>query len=200
MTFWQPGEVIHWCYGPPAAQAVHPMRVVRDDEAGLVAWLAVGTPALQRVRADGRPVRSDPATLFTAPRVVAPRVWETQGVLRIQTPGQWWSVWLLFAPGTHEFRGWYVNIEQPHVREGQRTMSDDLVLDVVVDPQRNASRKDEDELELAVEQGRFTPDEATRIQAVADEAEAVIDAWGSPFCDGWESFQPDPAWGLPPAP
>ena len=29
------------------------------------------------------------------------------------------------------------------------------------------------------------------------EVEGVIRAWGSPFCDGWETFTPDPGWPVP---
>lgn len=54
-----------------------------------------------------------------------------------------------------------------------------------------------DELVLAVEQCRYTHARADAITAVADEIEEVIRAWRSPFCDGWESFQPDPAWPMP---
>ena len=49
----------------------------------------------------------------------------------------------------------------------------------------------------AVELGVYTTDEAARITAVAPEIERVIEAWGPPFCDGWDSFRPDPDWPVP---
>jgi len=53
---------------------------------------------------------------------------------------------------------------------------------------------------LAVEQGRYRPEEADGIRAIATEIENVIRAWGPPFCDGWESFKPDPSWPIPQLP
>ena len=65
---------------------------------------------------------------------------------------------------------------------------------VWVEPDRAFERKDEDELVLAVEQGRYTQAEADDITSGADEIEEVLRAWGSPFCDGGEDFRPDPLW------
>lgn len=46
--FLDPGDQISWHYRKPGwqpgdASMITPMRVVRDDERGLVAWLAAGT-------------------------------------------------------------------------------------------------------------------------------------------------------------
>ena len=35
---------------------------------------------------------------------------------------------------------------------------------------------------------------------MAAEIEAVVAAWGPPFCDGWDTFEPDPAWEVPDPP
>jgi len=32
------------------------------------------------------------------------------------------------------------------------------------------------------------------------EAESLVEAWGSPFCDGWDTFRPNPSWPMPAAP
>ncbi|MGV3563294.1 MAG: DUF402 domain-containing protein, partial [Nocardioides sp.] len=80
----------------------------------------------------------------------------------------------------------------PHVRWGRTTRSRDHLLDVWVEPDRSLERKDEHELEAAVRAGRYTEAEADAIRAVATEVEEVVAAWGSPFCDGWEHFVPDP--------
>lgn len=197
-TLWQPGTHITWRYGDVTKPHVAaPRTVVRDDERWLVAWLAVGTPILMWARADGRPIRSDPATLFTAPRVQAYATWQDHDVLRIYEKGRHWSVWVFFDGRSGDFRGWYCNIERPHERIGRATISQDHVLDVWVDPDRSATRKDEDELVLAVEQGRYTPQEAVDITAMAGEIEQAVADWASPFCDGWEHFRPDPTWAVP---
>jgi predicted RNA-binding protein associated with RNAse of E/G family len=173
------------------------MTVVRDDADVLVAWLQAGTPSLVNVRADGRPLRADKATMFTTEQVQVERPWAEHHNLRIHQPGRWWSTWVFFDGETGAFEGWYCNIEDPHVRDDRATYSRDHVLDVWVEPDRAVERKDEDELLLAVEQGRYTEQQAARITAVAEEIEDVVRRWGPPFCDGWETFRPDPAWPVP---
>lgn len=173
------------------------MTVVEDGPDRLVAWLAMGTPIRDFVRLDGRTLRADPATMFTAVRRQRETTWDDYDVLRVYEPGRRWSTWLFFDGTTAEFTGWYCNIEEPHARSGRTTWSRDQVLDVWIEPDRSLERKDEDELVLAVEQGRYTQAEADDITSVADEIEAVVRAWNSPFCDGWEHFRPDPAWPVP---
>lgn len=193
-TFWQPGAQILWRYGDAV---VNPMTVVEDGPDRLVAWLPMGTPILDFERIDGLEKRADKATLFTAPRRQVRRTWTDADVLRILEPGRRWSTWVFFDGTSGEFWGWYCNIEEVHRRSGSTTWSSDQVLDVWVEPDRRFERKDEDELVLAVEQGRYTQAEADDITAVADEIEGVIRAWGPPFCDGWETFRPDATWELP---
>lgn len=194
MQRWEPGTEIVWRYGDGFAE---PMVVVQDDDRGLVAWLRAGTPTRKLVRADGRPLRADKATMFTADRVEVDGVWEDHDVLRIAPTNAWWSVWVFFDADTHDFEGWYVNIEDPHTRGESEVRTRDHVLDIEVEPDRTHHRKDEDELVLAVEQGRYNADEAELVTSVAESVEAIIAEWGSPFCDGWERFTPDPAWPVP---
>jgi hypothetical protein len=174
-----------------------PVTVVRDDADGLVVWLAAGTPVLRKARADGLGIREDKATMFTAEVVQAETTWQGHDVLRIAPTGRAWSVWAFFTERSHEFLGWYVNIEDPHTRDSGATYTRDRVLDLWVEPDRSHGRKDEDELVEAVRQGLYDEATAAWVTAVADEVEAVIEAWGAPFCDGWESFVPDPAWPIP---
>lgn len=203
--FWQPGHVIQWTYRRPGwkpgdPQGIYPMRVVQDDAAGLVAWLAGNTPALVALLADGSSIGHGAArTMFTAPRIQGRGVWHGTGTLRIVPTGKPWSVWL-FRNDVGELTSYYVNLEDPHRREGDSTITSDHVLDVVVDPDGKHRRKDEDELVEAVRQGRYTPEQAAAIERDADAVEAIIDEWGSPFCDGWEAWRPDPTWPIPPKP
>jgi hypothetical protein len=172
MTLWERGTQIMWRYGEPGLDFAAPMTVVRDDEQGLVAWLSVGTPVLKLE--DGRDLRAVKSDGFLVPRRQVQSVWEGNSVLRVYQPGRRWSVWHFFHGVTGVFEGWYVNIEDPHVRSDRTTRSRDHVLDIWVEPDRTFERKDEDELVLAVEQGRYSQDEADAITAVAGEVEDVI--------------------------
>lgn len=201
--YFRRGAQIRWHYRRPRwrpgdPQMVLPATVVEDGPEALVAWVPAGTPYLVPRREDGSDLRSgELSTFFTAPRIQGRDVWRGFDTLRIAPTGLPWSVWAFFEPGPGRFDGWYVNLEDPHVRDADGVYSGDHVLDVLVGADGSHRRKDEHELVAAVEQGRYTPEEARRIEAAADRVEEVVAAWGSPFCDGWERFRPDPEWPVP---
>jgi hypothetical protein len=203
--YWTPGTQITWRFVSPGWQPgvphfAEPVTVVQDDADGLVAWVAAGSPVLRKVLADGRPLRADMALAFSAETAQAEATWTGYDVLRIAPTGRPWSVWVFFEEKTGQFEGWYVNIEEPHVRDDLTVYSRDHVLDIWVEPDRSHQRKDEDELALAVERGRYDAATAAWIESIADEIEKVIADWGPPFCDGWETFRPDPTWPIPDRP
>jgi hypothetical protein len=199
--FWWPGTQILWQYKAPRDLPwIDPMTVVRDDDRGLVAWLAAGTETLQARRPDGRDLRADSSQLFNGRQVGVRVPWKHNDVLRISPIGAPWSVWLLWDCRTGEFRGWYGNLEAPLTREGNMVMTRDHTLDVLIRPDGRHARKDEDELQAALSAGWYDRHEVDVILQAADELEAIIDAWDSPFCDGWENFTPDPSWPIPTLP
>ena len=180
-----------------APHFAQPVTVVRDDADALVVWLPCGTPVLRAARADGRGKRDDPSTLFTTELVQERGTHALHDQLRIAPTGQPWSVWAFFAECSGEFTGWYVNLEEPHVRDDGAVYTSDHVLDLVLAPDRTLVRKDEDELALAVAQGVFSAAAAAAIEENAVAVERLVAEWGPPFCDGWDSFRPDPAWPTP---
>jgi predicted RNA-binding protein associated with RNAse of E/G family len=204
--YWEPGTTIEWVYEGAGQHSelpnVRPMTVVQDDEDALVAWLAPGTPLIKPVLTDGREVRHAGAVgMFTEERVLKLDVWRGTGILKISPVGKRWSVWHFWA-ADETFLGWYVNLEAEHRRdpEARRTVSMDYVLDLWIKPDRTIEWKDEDELEGAVAGGRFTAADAERIIADAHIAVRDIEAWTSPFADGWQNWRPDPHLRLPEAP
>ncbi len=120
-------------------------------------------------------------------------------MLRFARNSEPWSVWL-FWDDAWSFEGWYLNLEPPRVRDGRRVVTCDHMLDVWVAADGTATLKDEDELEAAVEQGRFTPDAAASIRADGESALAAWRAGGHPFDVAWTRWRPDPDWPVPPLP
>jgi hypothetical protein len=192
----EPGQVLSWHY----AGWVDMMRVVRDDERGLVAWLPSGSERRIMVATDGRGLRDRPlAERSGAPQRPALRTWTGPGILRVAPTGRPWSVWY-FWEDDRSFGGHYVNLELTHERPADgrpRTFSRDLVLDLWLDAE-GVWLKDADELEAAVAAGTFSPEQGAAIEAIGRQARAELlqpRAW--PLDEDWESWRPPPEWDEP---
>ncbi len=208
--FWPAGHVIRWHYRRPGWQEgepsnIVPLTVVRDDERGLVAWLAAGTEQEITVAEDGSELHSLPLEeMWLRPRVGLRTPWRGNGILRIAPVGVPWSVWLFWSPGDADadglewrFAGWYVNLENAHLRSGDITISSDHILDIDIDADGIIRKKDEDELEAGVAQGRVSEAEAAQITANAEEAIASFRAGDWPFAEEWQEWRPDSDWTVP---
>jgi hypothetical protein len=203
--YWATGTHVLWRYrrivpGYVGPETTRPVTVVQDDASALVAWLAPGTQMLRPVLPDGRELRSvSPLEMFRAERAVRRDRWQGTGILMIAPTGAPWSVWY-FWDADWAFRGWYVNLEDVHVRDELSVATQDHVLDLQVAPDRSIRWKDIDELEAAVAAGRYSPADAVRFQADAHAAEELVRRWEPPFSDGWEEWRPDPGWSTPELP
>ncbi|NPC43750.1 DUF402 domain-containing protein [Nocardioides sp. zg-1230] len=192
-----PGDIVLWHYG----RSIAPLKVVRDDERGLVAWLAEGTEGLDWRPADGRSTREVPLserfTVALAP-VISP--WLGGGVLRIVPTGRPWSVWL-FWEDDGAFAGHYVNLELPHRRSDGATATRDLTLDLWLEPDGVLWLKDADEVEAAVACGRYSVEIATEIRAVAEWARAeLVEGQDWPLDEEWTTWRPPADWSVPALP
>jgi Protein of unknown function (DUF402) len=163
-------------------------HLVVQDGSGLVAlFLPVGTRGKAAAWA-GSPIRGQ-ADREWALRDVD---WDSYRVLRLLRWDERHSVELFWHGATGPFAGWYVNIQEPLRRSPVGFDSDDLVLDVWIEPDGSWEWKDADELDEAVRLGRFTAAEA---QAIRAEGERVVAQ--RPWPTGWEDWRPDPGWELP---
>lgn len=196
-----PGDAILWRYG----RYIETARVIRDDERGLVVWIASGSARLESVPADGRGTRDVPLEeRFSVPWVTRESTWRGQGIVRVAPTGKPWSVWFFRNPdGTPA--GAYVNIELPHLRvAGQLpgVFTRDLVLDLMIDFEHQGSEdiwlKDADELDAAVVQGRFTSEQADAVRALTEHAcREFVDHGSWPLDEGWDRWMPDAAMDVP---
>lgn len=199
--FLHPGEVVTYRYG----LFVQLLRVVRDDDRGLVAWLPAGSEQLLATPRDGRGLRERPladrARLFAErdfDMVVKP--WTGPGILRVAPTGVPWSIWYFFTDHG-AFSGHYVNLELPQLRAADgapRTYTRDLTLDLWLDVDGSLWLKDEDELDAAVEGGAYSVEQVAAVRDIAEQArhDLVVPAsW--PLDAGWEDWRPPPEWDLP---
>lgn len=119
--------------------------------------------------------------------------------LSLMRAGDWHALWVSWLR-SGEHWGWYVNLQRPFRRTelGFETM--DLMLDVIVDPDRSWRWKDEDELETFVARGVFDRSLAERVRAEGVEVARRAQADEPPFCEPWAEWRPDPSWDLPELP
>ena len=158
-----------------------PVVVVRDDAELLVTYLAAGTP-------------------FTFPpgREVHPWAgrgsWEGHGVLMLQRPGDAYAIWVFWFGDEREFRGWYVNFQEPFRRTAEGYDTQDLELDIWVPVDGPWEWKDDELLTQRVREGRFTAEQATWIRAEGARVGALLDAGERWWDDAWASWRPDEGW------
>ena len=181
--------------------AARPMTVVRDEGDLLVLWFPRGTrwkmptPPTTRPREGNRGTRL--ATCATSGDwVLRDAEWDVD-TLSFTRAGDWHSVWVSWAPDGSDW-GWYVNLQRPFERTpiGIETM--DMVLDVLIAPDRSWRWKDEDELEAFVARGAFDHRLASKIR---EEGLRVVESAKHdepPFSEPWrQQLRPDPAWRRP---
>jgi Protein of unknown function (DUF402) len=185
---WSPGDVALFRfirYGK--VRHASPRLVVQDEDDLVVLHLPLGTPVKVPI-SDGRPIRGQADRDWE----LRDHSWHTSSQLTLIQWDRAHCIEVLWNGETGAFAGWYVNLQEPLRRSPLGFDTDDLVLDIWVQPDGTWRWKDEDELEEAVRLGRFTPEDAREIRA---EGECVVAA--QPWPTGWEDWQPDPHWEPP---
>ena len=172
----------------PGAQAIaEAMRPWAFIPAGATykKWAMVPTTG-----ADGRPLRRLEDTLWR------------RDTLRLMYPGAHHSIWLSWtgAGADRQLHCYYINLEEPFRRTPISLDTNDHTLDVVVEPDLTWRWKDEEEFATRTAQGVFSAEFAAFARTEAESVIARLEARQSPFCDGWESWHPDPAWACPTLP
>ena len=170
-----------------------PTTVVERTSSRVVLWIGPETP-----------VRRPPGMRLPIAEIAEQR-WAHEearwygGRLMIAESGASHSVYVTWGKDG-ELVGWYVNLEEPWRESPFGFDTTDHLLDVWIEPDRSWRWKDEDELAEAVEIGLFTPAKADAIRAEGERAIERIEAWSTPFDEGWETWRPDPDWPLPELP
>lgn len=128
---------------------------------------------------------------------LADSVWQRTGVVEQVESKRWFSVSRMFgADGA--LLCWYVNFERPPTWRSDGWDTNDLALDLVVEPDGSWEWKDEDEYEHERKVGLITDAEHASVQGAREEAVALIEARGGLFAESaGERWLPEPTWALP---
>ena len=179
-----------------------PVTVVDDGPSRIVLYSHPGTQTATRGIGNYKSLRL-PERIELKNRMLDPGVGEFREVktpdnhvLTITPHDSWHSVMLFWSP-EWQLKTWYVNFQSPIRRVRHGVQLHDYALDIVVRPDMSWSWKDEDEFEILVSRGFFGVDQALSIRAEAARMVHTIESVGSPFCDGWEDWRPDPSWPVP---
>jgi protein associated with RNAse G/E len=185
--------------------AARPVVVVRDDSDLLVLWCPRGTR--WKVAATP-PDRQGPldrsswyADLLTrGDWVLADSVWRTP-TLWLVREHEWHAVWV--SPddgGTRADWRWYVNFQEPFVRTPSGIRATDLMLDIVIGPDRSWRWKDENDFDALMVTGLLDETVAARVRADGERVVKQIENEEFPFDGSWLEWQPDPGWPSPELP
>ncbi|MBM7787850.1 protein associated with RNAse G/E [Tenggerimyces flavus] len=111
-------------------------------------------------------------------------------------PGAYFSVDLFFR-GAGELVMWYVNFERPFQRTPIGIDTFDLLLDLVIEPDRSYQWKDEGEYAQGRHLGIISDVEHRQLQLAREQVLALLDQRIGPFDERWLSWRRDEDWPLP---
>jgi hypothetical protein len=166
---------------------VKPMTVVSDRAELTMLWLPIGTPTKRPVLLDHIP--GTPRVWRDDNWVLVDGTWSWAELLIVLRPDDAFATWLRWDHH-RTFLGWYVNMQTPAARTPLGFDVRDQQLDVLVEPDRSWTLKDEDELEAAVAQGRYSYEEAAQVRHAAVLVTREIEAARYPFDDSLRSWRP----------
>ena len=100
--------------------------------------------------------------------------WQGHGVLMLQRPRDAYAVWVFWQGPERKFHGWYVNLQEPFRRTPEGYDTQDMELDIWIPAGGTWQLKDDELLDVRVEEGRFTQDQAGEIRAEGRRLEAEL--------------------------
>lgn len=167
-----------------------PVTVIEHDDEWLVDHQAVGTVVLGRTCRGREKLDALERRAWVLGRSVV-----TEPGINFYRRDGWSRVGMAWSADYSDFRGWYVNLQQPlrPSRMGVDTM--DLILDVRIAPSGEWTWKDEHDFAEAIDRGILDGSLDTTLRREVDEVLRLRDAELGPFAPHWRSWRPpaDPA-------
>ena len=196
---WERGEAVALRYFPGGKlRWVKPVVVVEDSDETIALYLAGDTVIKKPVHtSDGTEINRalSYSERFALDWTLGEGRWRDTSVLMLTRPGLAHSYWAFWRASDWMFLAWYVNLQAPLARTPIGFDTEDHVLDLVIEPDLSAWEwKDEEELEDAIQVGRFTAADARRIRAEGEKALDALNSRAWPFDGRWDEWRPDPSW------
>ena len=169
-----------------------PVFVVEDSDDALVTYIAPDAEF------------GFPVGVWPTPDGLHPwsgrRTWSGHGALMVQRPGAHLSVWH-FGTGTdRRFACWYINLQTAFVRTALGYDTQDLELDIVVQPDGTWALKDLELLDDRVAEGRFSPQLARWVESLGQQLTTELDDRCHWWDHRWATWQPNEDWHAPSLP
>lgn len=120
--------------------------------------------------------------------------WEGNGMLSLQRPGDAYAICVFWFGDDREFRGWYVNFQEPFRRTAYGFDTQDLELDIWVPTTGGWEWKDADVLEQRIAEGRYTTAQVEATLSEGHRVAALLDAGEQWWDDAWAVWTPAPGW------
>ncbi|QNN52460.1 DUF402 domain-containing protein [Nocardioides mesophilus] len=128
-------------------------------------------------------------------QVAGHEAWSGHGKLMMQRPGEAYSVDVFWRGEPREFAGWYLNLQEPLVRDATGYDTLDHELDFWLPAAGGWEVKDAELFEERVAEERYTPAQAEGIRRTGREIEAMLVAGDTWWDRGWAEWSPPPEWG-----
>ena len=165
------------------------VKIIEDTPEQLVSYIPEGSPF-------SFPDGDWPITGGKNPWSDRP-CWQGHGCLMIQRPLEEHAIWHFWAGPERTFQCWYINIQEPFRRTAIGYDTQDLELDLVVYPDDRWEMKDDELMDLRVQEGRWSAGRVAQIRHYGSTLAERLAAGERWWPREWQHWAPDPDWQVP---
>ena len=199
---WKPGEIVMWRgILNDHVWHVQPTIVVKDDPTELVLTLLPGTECLAE---ETYPLGKQKSKRWWDFKdhdwVLKPYTWQTNRLLLILKPDEYYSTILFWDQASNEFICYYINFQLPFKRNHSSIDTLDLELDIVIRPNFTYEWKDLDEYQMTLERGIISTAHEREIETAKPDVLDKLEKRQYPFDGSWLNWKPNAQWSPPKLP
>jgi len=199
---WKPGDVVAWRgIFNERIWHVQPAIVVKDSPEEIVLTLLPGTECIAEEHyPQGKNNGKRWWDFKNKSWNLAKYTWQTNRLLLIFEPKNFYSTILFWNHALNEFRCYYINFQLPFERSHCGVDTLDLDLDLIIKPDFSFEWKDEDDYQKAIDHGIIFPEWVQGIEDAKKDVFARLEVRQYPFDGKWLNWIPNPNWTPPTLP